>query len=44
MMTAQSIRPASTASYDLGKDFSYVTLMAILPSLPTTHPRCRPRT
>lgn len=40
MTVAQSISPGiyRKLGYDLGKDFSYVTLMAILPSLLTTHP------
>lgn len=40
MTAAQSISPGiyRKLGYDLGKDFSYVTLMAILPSLLTAHP------
>jgi len=40
LTVAQSISPGiyRKLGYDLGKDFSYVTLMAILPSLLTTHP------
>ena len=40
MTVAQSISPGiyRKLGYDLGKDFSYVTLMAILPSLLTAHP------
>lgn len=40
MTVAQSISPGiyRKLGYDLGKDFSYVTLMAILPSMLTTHP------
>lgn len=40
MTVAQSISPGiyRKLGYDLGRDFSYVTLMAILPSLLTTHP------
>jgi tripartite-type tricarboxylate transporter receptor subunit TctC len=40
MTVAQSISPGiyRKLGYDLSKDFSYVTLMAILPSLLTTHP------
>ena len=40
MTVAQSISPGiyRKLGYDLGKDFTYVTLMAILPSLLTTHP------
>lgn len=40
MTVAQSISPGiyRKLGYDLAKDFSYVTLMAILPSLLTTHP------
>ena len=40
MTVAQSISPGiyRKLGYDLEKDFTYVTLMAILPSLLTTHP------
>jgi len=40
LTVAQSISPGiyRKLGYDLGKDFSYVTLMAILPSMLTTHP------
>jgi tripartite-type tricarboxylate transporter receptor subunit TctC len=40
MTVAQSISPGiyRKLGYDLGRDFSYVTLMAILPSMLTTHP------
>jgi tripartite-type tricarboxylate transporter receptor subunit TctC len=40
MTVAQSISPGiyRKLGYDLSKDFSYVTLMATLPSMLTTHP------
>ena len=40
MTVAQSISPGiyRRLGYDLAKDFSYVTLMATLPSMLTTHP------
>src|SRR3972149_3287256 len=40
MTVAQSISPGiyRKLGYDLGRDFSYVTLMAILPSMLTSHP------
>jgi len=40
MTVAQSISPSiyRKLGYDLGRDFSYVTLMATLPSMLTTHP------
>ena len=40
MTVAQSISPGiyRKLGYDLAKDFSYVTLMATLPSMLTTHP------
>ena len=40
MTVAQSISPGiyRKLGYDLAKDFSYITLMASLPSLLTTHP------
>ena len=40
MTVAQSISPGiyRKLGYDLSKDFSFVTLMAILPSMLTTHP------
>jgi tripartite-type tricarboxylate transporter receptor subunit TctC len=40
MTVAQSISPGiyRKLGYDLSKDFSFITLMAILPSMLTTHP------
>ena len=40
MTVAQSISPGiyRKLGYDLGKDFTFITLMATLPSLLTTHP------
>jgi tripartite-type tricarboxylate transporter receptor subunit TctC len=40
MTVAQTISPAiyRKLGYDLAKDFSFVTLMALLPSMLTTHP------
>lgn len=40
MTVAQTISPAiyRKLGFDLAKDFSYVTLMALLPSMLTTHP------